>query len=341
MIKRFSEFLLSQHRLLKGWELPLAGLLLVAGLTATVSTLQSTATQKQTKVVASNSIAPRLDEEVPQPQEPANAPPAVGSSLEAPVPQKPDQAVKHTTLNPSLAALAPQKPDQAVEHTTLGSSLEAPVPQGQEPGVEHTTLSPSLAAPAPQLQEPVGDSTSVAPTLKAAVPQPDKQTVKSASVAKSLTKLNHQPQAVRKATIAQLPAPNRSIPDGTYVYGQSTQPQQIGKEYLVFEARQGKVVGAMYMPGSEYSCFKGTFASNQLDLTVANSYNQTAISHTIDARPAQVAAAGGEINLQNTYDSLTYPHTIRLEDYQPLNKVSDNDKQILNSCQSNSQGQVE
>lgn len=342
MVKWLTEFLVSQRRLLKGWELPLAGLILMAGVAATVSTLQSTASQKPTKTIASTSVAPRLDEQAPQLQEQAVVDPtAVGSSLEAPAPQKQAKVVAPTAVGSSLKAPAPQKQAKAVAPTAVSLGLEAPAPQSQEQAIAPTAISPGLEAPVPQPQEQAVSPTSVVPNLQAAAPQPQNQAVNSTSVKRSLAKLNRQPQAVRKASVAQLPTSNSSIPDGTYLYGQASEPQQIGKEYLVFEARQGKVVGAVYMVGSEYSCFKGTLASNQMNLIVANSYNQTAIAHTMAAKPAQVAAAGGEVNLQNTYDSLTYPHTIRLEDYKPLTKVSDNDKQILNSCQSNSQGQVE
>jgi len=340
VVKWLTEFLVSQRRLFKGWELPLAGLILMAGVAATVSTLQSTASQKPTKTIASTSVAPRLDEEAPQLQEQAVVDPtAVGSSTEALTPQQ-AKAVAPMTVGSSLEAPAPQKA-KAVAPSSVSLGLEAPAPQSQEQAVDPTGVSPGSEASAPQPQEQAVNPTSVVPTLQGAAPQKQKQALNSTSVKKSLAKLNRQSQAVRKSNIAQLPTSNSSIPDGTYLYGQASEPQQIGKEYLVFEARQGKVVGAVYMVGSEYSCFKGTLASNQMNLIVANSYNQTAIAHTMAAQPAQVAAAGGELNLQNTYDSLTYPHTIRLEDYKPLSKVSDNDKQILNSCQSNSQGQVE
>ncbi len=341
MNKRLTEFFVSQRRLLKGWELPLAGLILMAGVAATVSTVQSTASQKPTKTVASTSVAPRLDEQAPQPPEQALAPTTVDSNLEAAAPQKPAEAVAPTTVDPSSEALAPQNPAEALAPTEVSPSWETPAPQPQEQALAPTEVSPSWETPAPQPQEQAVNSTVAAPTLDAPVPQTQQKTVNSTSGARSVAKLNRPTQSVRKAPVAQLPALNRSIPDGTYLYGQSSEPQQIGKEYLVFEARQGNVVGAVYMPGSEYSCFKGTLASNQMSLKVANSYNQTALAHTMAAQPAQVAAAGGEVNLQNTYDSISYPHTIRLEDYKPLGKVSDNDKQILNSCRSNSQGQVE
>lgn len=148
-------------------------------------------------------------------------------------------------------------------------------------------------------------------------------------------------KAVRAMTIAQTPTLGSLIPDGTYLYGQSPVAEQVGQEYLVFEARQGKVIGAVYLPNSEFSCFYGTLDSKQLDLTVVNPYDQTAYSHTIARiQPAQIAAAGGQINLENTYDSLTYPHTIQLEGYQPISEISTNDQQILSVCLNDYQKKV-
>jgi hypothetical protein len=155
------------------------------------------------------------------------------------------------------------------------------------------------------------------------------------------------PQAFPVATkneiaISQLPKQSSSIPDGTYLYGQSAQAQEVGKEYIVFEARQGKVVGAMYVPSSEYSCFYGTLDSKQLNLTVANPYDQSAFSHSIARiQTSQVAAAGNHLTIQNGYDSLSYPHAVALEGYQPISKVSDSDQKLLNTCRSNYQAKVE
>lgn len=167
--------------------------------------------------------------------------------------------------------------------------------------------------------------------------QQQAQAVDATSVAK--------PQALRLATMAQVAVPTDSdsisIPNGTYLYGQSSEPEQVGQEYIVFEARQGKVIGAMYLPSSEYSCFYGTLDSNQMDVTVVNPYDQTAFSHTIArTQPAEIAAAGGQINLENTYETLAYPHTVGLEGYQPISKVSDNDRRILSECVSNYQARA-
>ncbi len=143
------------------------------------------------------------------------------------------------------------------------------------------------------------------------------------------------------ATVAQAPTSDASIPNGTYLYGQSSQPEQIGQEYIVFEARQGKLIGALYMPHSEFRCFYGSVDAQQMNLTVVNPYDQTAISHTIAReRQSPVAAAGGQINLEETYDSLTYPYRVQLEGYQPIPQLSENDERILSTCLDNYREQV-
>jgi len=127
-----------------------------------------------------------------------------------------------------------------------------------------------------------------------------------------------------------------SIPDGTYLYGQSAQPNQIGQEYIVFQANEGKLVGALYLPHSEFSCFHGTLESKQMNLRVVNPYDQTALAHTIaNQQETAVAAAGNPLNLDRTYESLTYPYTVKLDQYQPVGQLSENDQRMLNICQEN------
>lgn len=127
-----------------------------------------------------------------------------------------------------------------------------------------------------------------------------------------------------------------SIEDGTYLYGQSSEPNQIGKEYIVFQAHDGKLVGALYLPQSEFSCFQGSIESKQMDLRVVNPYDQTALAHRIENQQQNsVVAVGSQIRLDPTYESLSYPYTVRLDDYQPIGQLSENDLRILNICQTN------
>lgn len=134
-------------------------------------------------------------------------------------------------------------------------------------------------------------------------------------------------------TIALKQAPSSPMPDGTYLYGQSSQPNEIGKEYVVFEAHNGKVMGALYMPSSEFRCFQGTVASQQMNLMVMGAEGDEGTR--VAMKPQQVAAAGNQLNLDNN-ESASYPYAVNLQDFQPINQVSDSDRQILNVCRSDS-----
>lgn len=138
-------------------------------------------------------------------------------------------------------------------------------------------------------------------------------------------------QADAKKPVAFVPAPasRASMPDGTYLYGQSSTAEQIGKEYLVFEVSKGKVMGAIYMPASEYNCFHGTLASKQLNLTLVNPEDNTSYSYSIAfQKTTQVAEAGGRV---------TSPSSVTLEGYHRLDTVSENDIRLLSTCKANSQ----
>lgn len=54
--------------------------------------------------------------------------------------------------------------------------------------------------------------------------------------------------------------------NGTYLYGEAAQPDQVGKGYVVFSHQNGRVVGAFYYPRSEFDCFAGSLENNTLDV---------------------------------------------------------------------------
>ena len=91
--------------------------------------------------------------------------------------------------------------------------------------------------------------------------------------------------------------------DGIYLYGQSPKPDEIKKEYFVFEVRRSKVIGAFYLPRSAFYCFYGTVELTQLNLTVVDSY-----------------------------DGSSSPYSVNLQQYYPISVVSDNDRRILGIC---------
>ncbi|WP_341735977.1 hypothetical protein [Microcoleus sp. CAWBG640] len=96
-----------------------------------------------------------------------------------------------------------------------------------------------------------------------------------------------------------------------YLYGQSAEPEQIKQEYFVFEVRQGKLVGAFYLPRSAFYCFYGSIEVNQLNLTVVD-----------------------------TYDGSRSPYSVNLQQYHHISTVSDNDRRILGICKRAHQDEV-
>lgn len=120
------------------------------------------------------------------------------------------------------------------------------------------------------------------------------------------------------------------INDGVYLYGQSETPDQLGKEYLVFETRQGKVIGAFYQPQSEFSCFYGAMESEQMSLSVVDAFENQEYRYTIALQRNTTVADSHQPTLGK----------VELQGFQPLQVVSDRDAQILAVCRNNHQQQV-
>ncbi|MBD0262453.1 MAG: hypothetical protein ICV85_11785 [Tolypothrix sp. T3-bin4] len=119
--------------------------------------------------------------------------------------------------------------------------------------------------------------------------------------------------------------------DGVYLYGQSPQPNQLGQGYIVFQKRQNQVMGALYMPSSEFSCFQGNIeSSGALAMTV---------SAPGEGGLEQVAAANTLPKLDPD-EPMTYAYSLALQDYHKLNSVSDNDHRILQMCNQASDGDI-
>lgn len=126
--------------------------------------------------------------------------------------------------------------------------------------------------------------------------------------------------------------------DGIYLYGQAPAPAQIGQEYVVFEVEQGRVVGAFYLPHSEFSCFQGTLAAGKLALMVAAGPGTEPHPDSIAAQNSQqVAAVSDRSSVGHSYEATSYPHSVALQNYYQLPAVSDNDRRILSTCQNNYQ----
>jgi hypothetical protein len=112
--------------------------------------------------------------------------------------------------------------------------------------------------------------------------------------------------------------------DGVYLYGQSPQPGQLGQGYVVFEKKQGRVVGALYMPDSEYSCFNGTVDERgELAMTV-NPYEG-------ESGQTQVALNKNEPKI-NGDEPTSYAYSIALRDFHKIGTISQIDHDVLKAC---------
>lgn len=72
----------------------------------------------------------------------------------------------------------------------------------------------------------------------------------------------------------EAPLAVRPIADGLYFFGAADHPDEIGHAYMVFEADNSNIVGAIFMPQSSFDCFRGQVVGNELALQITNSYTQ-------------------------------------------------------------------
>lgn len=147
-----------------------------------------------------------------------------------------------------------------------------------------------------------------------------------ANSAESPVKTEKSTSLVAARSVAQL---NQTLPDGVYLYGESPKPNELGKGYFVFESRQGKVVGALYMPSSSFDCASGSFQGGQLALTVVNSYDRSTNPFAIALERNTTVAAGG--------NSVMAP--IGLQGFHKIDQLSEMDQRILKVCKTDLQGQ--
>lgn len=137
------------------------------------------------------------------------------------------------------------------------------------------------------------------------------------------------PAAVKAASAVDLSKQSSSgsavLPgDGVYLYGQSSEPNQVGHTYAVFEVVDNQAVGAFYMPSSSFDCFYGEVGPQAFDLVVVNSYEQAAYPYSVPLTYENVASgSAGDVPMPVGYH--------RIDD------LSQQDYQMISTCRSDSQ----
>ena len=124
-----------------------------------------------------------------------------------------------------------------------------------------------------------------------------------------------------------LPRTNFPTDNGVFIYGTSPQRGEFDRGYIVFDKQGSKVVGAMYMPASEFNCFQGTLdRSGEIAMTVKG--------YAGDINLNQVASRG-TIPKVNEDELTNYAYSVTLQDYHQLDNATNNDRRILQTCKAN------
>ncbi len=135
-----------------------------------------------------------------------------------------------------------------------------------------------------------------------------------------------QEQEIATGMIKNQRVKSNFIADGVYLYGQSSQRDQIGKEYLVFQVDEGNIVGAIYYPQSEFNCFTGNIEAQELNLSIIDPYNGETYPYSI-AQQNQALFASSSAPSSRDSNALV--------GYEKFDHLSENDQQMLNECQNN------
>jgi hypothetical protein len=109
--------------------------------------------------------------------------------------------------------------------------------------------------------------------------------------------------------------------DGTYLYGRSEQPEQIGQEYIVMQVRGDRAIGAIYFPRSEFNCFSATLEGRRINLAIVDPYDEKVYPYAIAVQELATVASQERLSLSPT-----------LAGYQQLKTIGDSDRRILDIC---------
>lgn len=115
----------------------------------------------------------------------------------------------------------------------------------------------------------------------------------------------------------------RNLETGIHLYGQSSEPYEIGKEYVLLAVTDEQLIGVLYMPHSSFSCFQGEIKNNQLDMIVDHPYDDQLRDHAIALEETSpIASRNGEVEAP-----------LQLEGYVPVEEINANDRRMLATCQ--------
>ena len=112
------------------------------------------------------------------------------------------------------------------------------------------------------------------------------------------------------------------LEDGTYLFGQSENRDELGMTYAVLSVKDNRTVGAFYQPRSSFDCFSGQITPTELAVNIVDSYSQ-------EIHPYAVA-----VTLDNSLVAGQAVGAYTLDGFTQLDTLSAKDQEILAVCQS-------
>ncbi|MEM8639158.1 MAG: hypothetical protein AAGG51_10135 [Cyanobacteria bacterium P01_G01_bin.54] len=113
--------------------------------------------------------------------------------------------------------------------------------------------------------------------------------------------------ALNRANLQKEPKPEAAVSlekpqempqaNGLHFYGQATEANQLGSDYLLYEVQGEQVTGVIFQPQSEYACFQGNVTTDALELAIADPFDGTVYPYTIAFEHQTVQVAGTLHNL--------------------------------------------
>ncbi|MEL6776979.1 MAG: hypothetical protein AAFO06_06960 [Cyanobacteria bacterium J06597_16] len=123
-------------------------------------------------------------------------------------------------------------------------------------------------------------------------------------------------------TTARASTSRPALDEGTYLFGQSPEANQVGSAYAVFSVQNNnQIIGAFYHPHSSFDCFSGEVLSDQLAVNVIDSYDQTGHPYSVALRVEEALVAGAGAGAYT------------LEGFHRISEVSQGDYDMLAVCQ--------
>ncbi|NJM98812.1 MAG: hypothetical protein HC800_18135 [Phormidesmis sp. RL_2_1] len=118
------------------------------------------------------------------------------------------------------------------------------------------------------------------------------------------------------------PGTHNVLANGTYLFGESPESNQMGVTYAVVAIESNRAVGVFYQPRSSFDCFFGEVLPNQLAVNVIDSYEQAVYPYSIALTLNESLVAGEAAESSYT-----------LEGFHQIDALSERDREMLAICQ--------